>query len=158
MAPSAVSVQPLEVLARRPRRSDGPTAAVRERLMALVEQRRADAERARFLPPYVERLQEIRRLESDHRADLEHAYAALRARLGDDAAAFGREWRAIAAGWSFARVNRLIAEHNARYPVERSLPFDAAAGDYAAIGGRPYRRSRLDAAWVLRRFPAEGGA
>ena len=51
------------------------------------------------------------------------------------------------------RVNRLIDEHNARYPIERSLPFDPEAGDYTAIGGRPYRRALLDAGWVFERFP-----
>jgi hypothetical protein len=88
-----------------------------------------------------------------HRARLEHAYTELEARLGHDLESFGREWRAVVAGWSFARVNRLIDEHNARYPIERSLPFDPEAGDYTAVGGRPYRRALLDASWVFERFP-----
>jgi hypothetical protein len=31
---------------------------------------------------------------------------------------------------------------------------DPRTGDYALVGGRPYRREPLDAAWVLERFPA----
>ena len=29
-------------------------------------------------------------------------------------------------------------------------------GDFVLVGGRPYRREPLDAAWVLRHFPADG--
>ena len=38
--------------------------------------------------------------------------------------------------------------------MERDLPMDPRTGDYVLIRGRSYRRSRLDAAWILDRFPA----
>jgi hypothetical protein len=31
-------------------------------------------------------------------------------------------------------------------------------GDYMTIGNRDWRRRRLDAAWILERFPVEHGA
>jgi hypothetical protein len=149
------AVEPgLDLSTRRVPASDEQVRAhVWTRVAALVDQRRAAVRQTGFRPAYVVRLQEIRRLKEVHRARLEHAYAELAARLGHDDESFGREWRAVAASWSFARVNRLIDEHNARYPIERSLPFDPEAGDYTAIGGRPYRRALLDAGWVFERFP-----
>ncbi len=56
--------------------------------------------------------------------------------------------------WDFADVNRLIEQHNRWYPVEAQLPMDPRTGDYALVGGRPYSRKPLDAAWMLERFPA----
>ena len=30
---------------------------------------------------------------------------------------------------------------------------DPRSGDFALVGGKPYRRAKLDAGWVLERFP-----
>jgi hypothetical protein len=63
-------------------------------------------------------------------------------------------WREVAAGWDFAEVNRLIAEHNEWYPVERDLPMNPRTKDYVLVNGHSYRREPLGPAWVLERFPA----
>ena len=157
MAFAALTVDPaVERVPRRPWTSDQlARVELRARSVTVLDRADTDAAAASFRPAYVGRLQEIRRLQEAHRACLARAYARLEARLGHDRDALLREWRAVAGSWSFARVNRLIAEHNERYPVERNLPFDPAAGDYAPIGGRPYRRPLLDAQWVLDRFPVD---
>jgi hypothetical protein len=67
---------------------------------------------------------------------------------------FEAGWNAIAAAWDFSDVNDLVQRHNRWYPVEAQLAMDPRTGDYALVGGRPYRREPLDAAWVLERFPA----
>jgi hypothetical protein len=66
---------------------------------------------------------------------------------------FEAAWRAIAAGWDFRDVNDLVERHNRWYPVEARLAMDPRTGDYALVGGRPYKRDPLDAAWVLECFP-----
>ena len=62
-------------------------------------------------------------------------------------------WRGIAEHWNFSEVNDLIERHNRWYPVEASLPMDPRTRDYVQVGGRPYSRAPLDAAWILERFP-----
>ena len=57
-------------------------------------------------------------------------------------------------GYDFDDVNRLIETHNRWYPVEARLPMDVRRRDYVLVGGQPYTRQPLDAAWVLERFPA----
>jgi hypothetical protein len=91
------------------------------------------------------------------RRDLARAYARLREQCADPAA-FAERWRAKALGWDFGRVNELIAEHNEWFPVERRLPFNPRTGDYVLIHGRSYRRTPLDAEWVLEHFPATAPA
>jgi hypothetical protein len=71
---------------------------------------------------------------------------------------FAGRWRRLAERWSFHAVNELIERHNAYYPAEARLPMDPRTGDFVLVGGAPYRRRRLDAAWVLERFPANLGA
>jgi hypothetical protein len=104
-------------------------------------------------PRWLERLQEIEghRLEAEGR--LERRWLELVEALRDDPAAFERRWRQVAARWSFAEHNRLVAEHNEYYPVERKLRFDLRAGDYVGMWGMEWRMRPLDAAWVLERFP-----
>ena len=63
-------------------------------------------------------------------------------------------WRRIAERWSFFEVNELIDRHNRWYPIEARLPMDPRSRDFVKIGGRPYWRRPLDAAWVLEHFPA----
>ncbi|HEX3317599.1 MAG TPA: hypothetical protein VHR88_06245, partial [Solirubrobacteraceae bacterium] len=67
---------------------------------------------------------------------------------------FARRWRDYARRQRFEDVNELIDQHNEWYPVERNLPMDIRTRDYVLIHGRSYRRSRLDAGWVLEEFPA----
>ena len=33
---------------------------------------------------------------------------------------------------------------------------DPRTRDFVKVGGKPYRREPLDAAWILDRFPADG--
>ena len=77
MASAAVTLEPVAELLRRSAQVSAETglSAVRARVAALAEERRAASARARFRPAYVERLQEIRRLEAQHAARLERAYA-----------------------------------------------------------------------------------
>ena len=46
-------------------------------------------------------------------------------------------------------MNELIDRHNRWYPIEARLPMDPRSRDFVKIGGRPYRREPLDAAWML---------
>ncbi|HZQ17010.1 MAG TPA: hypothetical protein VFA82_09580 [Gaiellaceae bacterium] len=96
--------------------------------------------------PYMRRLRQIEDAIGAHEARLAEAYAEHR---GDAAA-----WRALAERWDFGDVNDLIARHNRWYPTEARLPMDPRTRDYVKVGGRPYRREPLDAAWILERFPA----
>jgi hypothetical protein len=101
--------------------------------------------------PYMVRLREIEAMTADH----EHALAAERDRLAAEVPRerFSATWRATAESWSFHEVNELIARHNLWYPTESRLPMDPRRGDFALVNGRDYRLRRLDADWVLERFP-----
>ena len=96
--------------------------------------------------PYMQRLRRIEQETAEHLERLEAAYAE---RDGDPAG-----WRRLAARWDFGDVNELIERHNRWYPVEARLAMDPRSRDFVKVGGRPYRREPLDAAWVLERFPA----
>jgi hypothetical protein len=104
--------------------------------------------------PYMRRLRQIEHETEEHERRLEQAWLSLAARCRDDATAFARRWRRFAERHSFDAVNDLIERHNLYYPTEARLPMDPRSGDFALVGGRPYRRARLDATWVLDRFPA----
>jgi hypothetical protein len=93
--------------------------------------------------PYMQRLRQIDELTRTHLARLEEAYAERRS-----------DWPQVAGRWDFGDVNDLIERHNRWYPVEARLAMDPQSRDFVRIGGRPYRREPLDAAWVLERFPA----
>jgi hypothetical protein len=92
--------------------------------------------------PYMRRLRQIEAETEVHLARLAEAYAQ---RDGD--------WQRTAARWDFGELNELIEKHNRWYPVEARLPMDPKTRDYVKVGGRPYRREPLDAAWILERFP-----
>jgi len=92
--------------------------------------------------PYMQRLREIDALVEAH----EHRLAAAHAESRGD-------WRATAEAWDFADVNELIAKHNRWFPVEARLPMDPKTRDFVKVGGKPYRREPLDAAWILDRYP-----
>ncbi len=106
-------------------------------------------------PAYVRRLKAIEVETAEHEARLAEAYEELGSRHRRDPAGFARAWREVAERWSFAAVNDLIERHNRWYPAEAQLPMDPRTGDFVLVGGEPYRRRFLDAAWVLERFPAE---
>jgi hypothetical protein len=97
--------------------------------------------------PYMRRLREIER-ETDRQLEaLATAYAEHR----HDPAG----WRQVAERWDFGSVNELIEKHNRWFPAEARLRMDPRTRDFVKVGGKPYRREPLDAAWVLARFPAD---
>ena len=96
--------------------------------------------------PYMQRLRQIEHETEGHLERLAQAYAE----LGGDPTA----WRRTAEAWNFEEVNDLIDRHNRWYPLEARLPMDPRSRDFVKVGGRPYRREPLDAAWILERFPA----
>jgi hypothetical protein len=96
--------------------------------------------------PYMQRLHQIEHETERHLERLAEAYAEQR---GDP-----RAWRRTAEAWNFSEVNDLIDRHNRWYPLEARLPLDPRSRDFVKIGGRPYRREPLDAAWIMQRFPA----
>lgn len=103
--------------------------------------------------PYMQRLRELHDLLAWHERRLGEEWARLAAETRRDGAAFARAWAAAAEGWNFVELNELIERHNRWFPVESRLPMDPRTGDFALLDGRPYRRTPLDAAWVLERFP-----
>ncbi|MBM3677148.1 MAG: hypothetical protein FJW96_04595 [Actinobacteria bacterium] len=102
--------------------------------------------------PYMARLREIEAATAAHERALAEAWSALAAECEDDAE-FTRRWQETAERWPFDEVNDLIGRHNRWYPAESRLPMDPRTGDFALVNGRTYRRSALDAAWVVGRFP-----
>jgi len=104
--------------------------------------------------PYMVRLRTITEMIEEHERQLEAAWRELAAAAPDERA-FATRWRATVEAWSFDEVNDLIDRHNRFYPAESRLPMDPRTRDYALVGGEDYRRRRLDAAWALKRFPAD---
>ncbi|SRR6266545_708561 len=98
--------------------------------------------------PYMVRLREIDRLTDEHVERLEAAHAATPP----------ERWQRVAERWDFFEVNDLIDRHNRYFPIESRLPMDPRTGDFATIGGVPYRRRPLDAEWILERFPVSAAA
>jgi hypothetical protein len=96
--------------------------------------------------PYMRRLSEIERETDRHLAELSAAYEEQR---GDAEA-----WQLVAQRWDFGSVNELIEKHNRWFPVEARLRMNPRTRDFVEVGGKPYRREPLDAAWILDRFPA----
>ena len=104
---------------------------------------------------YMQRLRQIELETEQHERRLAEAWRELADECDGDSRAFGEGWRRKARRWSFAAVNELIERHNLWYPAEARLPMDPRSGDFVLVGGRPYRRRRLNADWVLERFPPE---
>ena len=96
--------------------------------------------------PYMRRLRTIEEETDRHLVRLAEAHAEHR---GDPAG-----WRRVAESWDFGDVNELIEKHNRWYPIEARMAMDPRSRDFVKVGGRPYTREPLDAAWVLARFPA----
>ena len=65
------------------------------------------------------------------------------------------DWPTVAREWDFSALNALIERHNRFFPAEARLPMDPRTRDFVRINGRDYQREPLDAAWILRRWPAE---
>jgi hypothetical protein len=107
-------------------------------------------------PAYAQRLRQIEDETAAHEEQLRAAWLEL-CRDEPDPVRRERRWRGKARCWSFHAVNDLIARHNRWYPVEARLAMNPRTGDFVHVGGRPYRLEPLDAAWVLRRFPAVPG-
>ena len=105
--------------------------------------------------PYMRRLRAIDDETAAHQEQLAIAWREVAAECGADGRAFSRRWRAVAERWDFYAVNVLIDRHNRNFPAEARLPMDPKTGDFALVGGKPYRREPLDARWILDRFPAE---
>lgn len=103
---------------------------------------------------YMLRLHDIEVATARHAEACEAAWRELASDC-DDGDAFAREWRTLAAGFSFAEVNDLIDRHNRWYPAESRLPMDPATGDFVLVNGRSYRLDQLDENWVLERFPPD---
>jgi hypothetical protein len=95
--------------------------------------------------PYMQRL---RLIESETEGHLKRLAEAYDEHLGD-----ADGWRRVAERWDFGAVNELIERHNRWYPVEARLAMDPRTRDFVKVGGKPYRRDPLDAAWILERFP-----
>jgi hypothetical protein len=104
-------------------------------------------------PAHVRRLREIETLVAEHEQRLAAAWTAAAAAAHGNEIGFQREWRRTAGRWSFHAVNDLIGRHNRYYPAEARLAMNPRTGDFVLVGGQPYRRRPLDAAWALERFP-----
>src|SRR5207247_10054629 len=102
---------------------------------------------------HVRRLGRVEDETDAHLERLDVAYEVLGVECAGDEARFARQWRAIAASWSFDELNDLIDRHNRWYPAEARLPMDPRTGDYVPVAGSSYRRTPLDNRWILERFP-----
>ena len=98
---------------------------------------------------YMRRLRAIEEEEARHLRELAEAWTTLAEETPDDDA-FALAWREVAAGWSFRRINDLIANHNAYYAIEARVPMNPRTGTYS----RNWRRSEFGAEWILERFPS----
>ena len=105
--------------------------------------------------PYMQRLREIEVLTASHEGALAVRWRETAAETHGDPEDFAQRWRRIAERWSFDAVNDLIDRHNRFYPAESRLPMDPRTRDFVLVNGERYERRPLDAAWVLRRFPAD---
>lgn len=154
-------------------RGDDPREAARaERLAAEVDGSPLKGKRIRqrlrnFIPgadsylasmggplPWMQRLRMIEDETEAHERRLAQARAELAGSCRDERE-FAQRWRTVAERWSFYAVNELIEKHNRHFPAESRLPMDPQTGDFVRLNGKPYRRERLDAAWILERFPPE---
>jgi hypothetical protein len=102
---------------------------------------------------YMVRLRAIHDETAEHERRLAESWLELAEECRGDEREFARRWRARVERWRFHAVNELIDRHNRWYPVEARLPMDPKTGDFALVGGEPYHRRPLDAAWALERFP-----
>jgi hypothetical protein len=98
---------------------------------------------------YMRRLRAVEEEEERHLRELAAAWAALAEKISDGDA-FALAWRDVAAGWSFRRVNDLVASHNAYYAIEARVPMNPRTGTYS----HNWTRREYGPEWILERFPA----
>ena len=103
--------------------------------------------------PYMRRRQRIENETAAHERRLDTAWRTLAAECSDPVA-FSRRWRDLAGRWVLDDVNELIDHHNRWFPAEARLPMDPRTRAFVLVGGEPYDLPRLDARWILERFPA----
>ena len=106
---------------------------------------------------WMRRLRAIEDGVDQHDRQLSEAWRTLAEEL-EDPAEFAAAWRELAGNWSFAEVNELIERHNRNFPAEARLAMDPRTRDFVRLNGRTYERERLDARWILARFPPDRGA
>ena len=106
---------------------------------------------------WMRRLRAIEDAVDQHKHRLEEARRTLAEDL-EDPAEFAAAWRELAESWNFAAVNDLIERHNRNFPAEARLAMDPRTRDFVRLNGRTYERERLDARWILARFPPDRGA
>ena len=87
-------------------------------------------------PRWMRRLREIEDGIEWHEVFLEDAWRTL-AREAATPDEFARRWEETARAWRFARVNKLIDQHNRNFPIEAKLPMDPKTRDFVRINGRP---------------------
>jgi hypothetical protein len=133
---------------------DKPRRRLRRRLLAEPEKVEAYL-RASSPPRYMQRLGQMESEFTNHCRRLGAAYEALLEAHGHDAEVFASRWHARARAWHFDRLNELIREHNAWYPVETSLPMDPRTRNFVPVRGASYRRIELGVKWVLEHFPPD---
>ena len=98
-------------------------------------------------PRYMQRLRQIETEFGTQCRRLLAAYEALLEALDDDAETFARRWQSRARSWRFDRLNDLVREHNAWYPIEANLPMDPRTRNFIPVRGGSYRRVELGAEW-----------
>ena len=104
-------------------------------------------------PRYMQRLRQIETEFGTQCRRLLAAYEALLEAHGGDAETFARRWQSRARSWRFDRLNDLVREHNAWYPIEANLPMDPRTRNFIPVRGGSYRRVELGAEWVLEHLP-----
>ncbi|WP_354699324.1 hypothetical protein DSM112329_05036 [Paraconexibacter sp. AEG42_29] len=104
--------------------------------------------RGSLMPRYMQRAAEIEQWTVVHAQALRAAYARLEEAHARDPEGLEAAWTQTVEGWNFSKVNLLIQQHNAWYPIERDLPMDPRTGDYVLVHGRSYRREELGPAWA----------
>jgi hypothetical protein len=156
--PTSRVTEPLQRL-RTANGSDGADKGRKDKRQRLRRRVLAEPEsvesylRGNSPPRYMQRLRQIETEFAIQCRRLLGAYEALLEANGDDAEAFASRWRARARSWRFDRLNDLVREHNAWYPIEANLPMDPRTRNFIPVRGSSYRRVELGAEWVLEHLP-----
>ncbi len=105
--------------------------------------------------PYMQRLRAIEEKTEQRLMALDEAWREAAEQCAGDADAFARRWQERVRVYDFGEINDLIERHNRFFPAEARLPMDVKRRDFVLIGGEPYSKPLLDAAWALERFPPD---
>ena len=106
-------------------------------------------------PAWSRRLKRIHDLTAAATAQLQIEWYQLAMKARGDRLRFARAWEQQAARFDFTQINELVDRHNRYFPAEANLPMDLTTHDYVSYSGSDYRRSPLDAAWILAQFPPD---